>query len=150
VKASTDQFGGLFLLLFCSLYAFLIFDIPLLENSEVFNARSMPIFLVCVGFILSILLLTQRSKETMADFSTLDFWRGARFLLLMSLYGLAIRPMGFLFSTAVFLLCGFWMLGERKWSKNIAIVIPVVIGFWYLMSQMLGVYVAPLPEIFGV
>ena len=42
------------------------------------------------------------------------------------------------------------MLGERKWSKNIAIVIPVVIGFWYLMSQMLGVYVAPLPEIFGV
>lgn len=41
---------------------------------------------------------------------------------------------------------GFWVMGERRWLVLIGASIPVVIGFWLLMTQGLDVFVEPLPE----
>jgi putative tricarboxylic transport membrane protein len=59
---------------------------------------------------------------------------------------LALRPLGFLLSTAIFLACGFYVLGERSYWLIMSIAIGVAGVFWWLMSEMLGVYLPALPE----
>ena len=68
------------------------------------------------------------------------------FLILMSAYGFAIRPVGFVLATIVFLYTGFWLLGERNWIKNLMIAVPLVAIFWWMMVELLGVYLPALPE----
>ncbi len=128
-------------------YGVLIFDIPLIANNETFTARSMPTFLAVFGTFLSLLLITRRDQSQQKQSEKMNFRLGLTFLALMSAYGFAIRPAGFVLATVVFLFAGFWLLGERNATKNLAIALPVVVFFWWLMSELLGVYLPALPEI---
>ena len=76
----------------------------------------------------------------------MNFKLGLVFLILMSAYGFAIRPVGFVLATIVFLYTGFWLLGERNWIKNLMIAVPLVAIFWWMMVELLGVYLPALPE----
>jgi len=64
---------------------------------------------------------------------------------LMVAYALLLRPIGFLPSTAAFLIAGAMILGERK----LLVLIPVATlaaGFvWYLVQQVLGIFLSPWP-----
>ena len=64
---------------------------------------------------------------------------------LMVAYGLAVRPAGFLISTSLFLIAGFLVLGERRPWLILVASIPIVVFFWVLMTQFLGVFIAPWP-----
>jgi len=84
--------------------------------------------------------------------SLLEYNYGQALLLLglMVAYALCLRPVGFLFSTSVFLIAGAFILGERNWRVMIPIAIIASSSVWYLVQEVLGIYMRPLPGIFGV
>lgn len=70
-------------------------------------------------------------------------------LALMVAYALLLRPMGFLFSTASFLILGSFILGERKWHVMVPVSLIATLIVWYLVHQVLGIYMRPLPGFIG-
>ncbi|MDG1737630.1 MAG: tripartite tricarboxylate transporter TctB family protein [Paracoccaceae bacterium] len=71
-------------------------------------------------------------------------------LVLMVIYAICLRPLGFLFSTSAFIILGAYTLGERKWHIMLPIALIAALGVWYLVQQVLGIYMRPLPGFIGV
>lgn len=142
------RIGGVLILAFCLTYAWLIADIRLLpfQRGQAFTARTMPQVLAALGVVLSLVVILQPGGERPA-------WRGLRwgrvalFLGLMSLYGLGVRPLGFLIATSAFLMVGFALLGERRVWMLAAVALPLVVAFWVLMTQGLEVWIDPWPSL---
>lgn len=150
---SNARIGGILLLAFCCFYAWKIGDIRLLpfQANQAFTPRTMPQVLAIIGISLSILIIIfpdssgpKRLVETFKS-NELNWKLGLAFLVLMSIYGLTVRPLGFILSTSVFLMAGFAMLGERNILKLVFVAVPLVVAFWALMSLGLSVFIEPLP-----
>jgi putative tricarboxylic transport membrane protein len=104
----------------------------------------------CVIILLG--LEKSEPKEADIDYRRLgDYHLGqALFLLaLMVVYALCLRPMGFLFSTVGFLMIGSAILGERNWISMAVISIIATGVVWYLVQEVLGIYMRPLPGFIG-
>ncbi len=142
-----DRIGGVLLLVFCIAYAFLSQQIRLLPFQEnvAFHARTMPEVLSVLGIALSVIVIVFPGSRARLDFTGYDWLKTILFLALMSLYGLTIRPLGFIASTSLFLMIGFWLLGERRPLYLILVAVPLVVLFWTLMTQGLDVFIEPLP-----
>lgn len=148
-----DKVGALVILILSIVYGAMAFNIPEapgIEGSSV-TPSSLPIALSATGVIAALLILilpAERhvSKEEvsfMAAFKELD-WRCAAFLfLLMAGYGLILKPLGFLISTMLFLFGGFWAMGERRIKLMLSVSIGVTVGFWLILTQLLGIYLEP-------
>lgn len=147
------RIGGLMLLVFCVFYALKIGDIRLLpfQANQAFTARTMPQALATLGIIFSVLVIIfggNKDPKRLAEpfkMNELNWPLGLAFLALMSVYGFAVRPMGFLLSTSLFLIVGFAMLGERSPVRLVAVAVPLVVAFWVLMNYGLSVFIEPLP-----
>ena len=103
---------------------------------------------------LVILLGFEKSKikEADIDYRRLgDYHLGQALVLLglMVAYALCLRPLGFLFSTAAFLILGSFILGERKWHVMLPVALIATFLVWYLVQQVLGIYMRPLPGFIG-
>ena len=148
MSISKDRVGGLLLLAFCIAYAFLSQQIRLLPFQEnvAFHARTMPEVLSVLGIGLSLVVIAFPGSKKQLDFTGYDWVKVALFLALMSAYGFTIRPLGFIVSTSLFLMIGFWLLGERRPLYLIAVAVPLVVLFWVLMTQGLDVFIEPLPS----
>ncbi len=142
-----DRIGGLLLLAFCIVYAWLSQKIHLLpfQLNSAFHARTMPEVLAVLGVGLSVLVIVLGGKGETFEWRDLNWPLGLAFLLLMSVYGFAVRPAGFLLSTSLFLMVGFAMLGERKIWLLLLVAVPLVVAFWALMNYGLDVFIEPLP-----
>lgn len=70
-------------------------------------------------------------------------------LVLMVAYALCLRPLGFLFSTMAFLVLGSVILGERKWLVMLLVSGIATFVVWYLVQQVLGIYLRPFPWFVG-
>lgn len=161
-----DRIGALLMLAFSIGYGVMIFRIPLLpfQMNDAFTARSMPQALAVLGCVLSLVVLFKPMSE--ADRTENARWLDAmkhlarpiagqgfplmRVLVLCGLmvfYGLTVRPLGFLVSTSLFLIAGMLVLGERRFVMVLLSSVSIVVFFWVLMTQFLGVYIAPLPEV---
>ncbi len=68
----------------------------------------------------------------------------------MIVYALLLRPAGFMISTGFFLILGSVILGERKWYMMIPIALISSFFVWYLVQEVLGIYMRPYPAWFGV
>lgn len=81
-----------------------------------------------------------------------DYFYGQALLLLglMVVYALCLRPLGFLFSTSAFLIIGSYILGERKWHVMIPVALIATGSVWYLVQEVLGIFLRPLPMFMGV
>jgi putative tricarboxylic transport membrane protein len=145
---SRDRIGALLLLVFFVAYGYLSTSITLLpfQLNQAFHARTAPQFLTFVGIVLGLFLLVKPGDDRPVDTSGMTFTRVAVLCGLMIFYGLTVRLLGFILSTSIFLMGGFWIMGERRWLVLIGASIPVVVGFWLLMTQGLDVFVEPLPE----
>ena len=148
---SKDQLGGLAVLLFALAYLSQIGDIPVLDQNQMLTPRSMPIFLVTLAIPISLWLLIPNTGER-PRLSGLNWQLLSLFVLLMLVYSLAIRPLGFILSSTAFLSLGFLLLGmpgqTRRWrftGISFAIALLTAIAFWLLMDQVLGIYVKPSP-----
>jgi putative tricarboxylic transport membrane protein len=142
-----DRTGGCILLAFCCAYGVLALDIPTTttQMGSAFSARTMPFALAIVGISLSLCLIFLPGKTQVTNQAPVYWFKGAAFIVLMSAYGFVIRPFGFLVATIAFLTLGFWLLGERRIIT--LIVLPAIVAtlFWFLLSELLGVYIAPGP-----
>ncbi|WP_417524655.1 tripartite tricarboxylate transporter TctB family protein [Marinovum sp.] len=72
-------------------------------------------------------------------------WQAIALLALMVAYALLLRPAGFLLSTVGFLAGGAAILGERKFHILLPITIFATGVVWYLVEQVLGIFLRPLP-----
>ena len=146
-----DRTGGCILLVFCCAYGLLALDIPTTttQMGSAFTARTMPFALAVVGMCLSLALILLPGRTATTSRTPIYWFQGAAFIVLMSAYGFVIRPFGFLVATFAFLTIGFWLLGERKVMVLIALPAVVATLFWFLLSELLGVYVAPGPAIWS-
>ena len=169
VMLTRDRLGALILLAFSIGYGVMIYDIPLLpfQANQAFTARTLPQALAILGIVLSLVLLFKplsdddrktnaRWRDAMAHIlrrvpgQTYPLGRVATLCVVMTIYGLSVRPAGFIVATSLFLICGMYILGERRHVLILATSIGVVLFFWTLMTQFLGVYIAPFPEFLGL
>ena len=66
-------------------------------------------------------------------------------LVAMALYAMALRPIGFIVATALFLSGGSFILGERRYLIMIPIALTGAFAIWYLVQEMLGIFLRPWP-----
>ncbi|MEP3231206.1 MAG: tripartite tricarboxylate transporter TctB family protein [Hyphomicrobiales bacterium] len=156
-----DRWIALLLLGICIVYgyaAWFTMDAqlaPFMKRNPVWPS-TFPKMLSVLGIIASAVILfgLEKGEEKIGeiDYRRLtDYHLGQALLLLglMVVYALSLRPVGFLISTSGFLILGAFILGERKWHMMILIA-AVATGFvWYLVQEVLGIYMRPLPGIFG-
>ena len=69
-------------------------------------------------------------------------------VILMALYAITLRPLGFFISTITFLAVSGYVLGERKVLILFFVAASASFIIWYLVEQVLGIYLRPLPSIF--
>jgi len=129
---------------------------PFMKRNPIWPS-TFPKILSILGILLSsiILLGFERnvSNTTGIDYRRLHEYKlgqAVLLLLLMVLYALLLRPVGFIFSTSLFLIFGSVILGERKWFLMLPIAIISTLFVWYLVQVVLGIYMRPLPAWIGI
>lgn len=146
-----EKVGALVILLFSVAYGLMATKIPLsfLSQQEIFTARTMPYGLAVAGIVLSLAIIIlptvdpEGKKSLPEETRGMDWATAILLVVLMLLFGLIMKWLGFILSSILFLLCGFWILGERSVKLMIFSAIPLVLILWCIMSLLLGVYIAP-------
>lgn len=154
-----DRWIALVFLILCLIYgysAFFVMDIglpPFMQRNPIWPSTFPKVLAVLGGLTALVVLLglekaPERQSAPDINYRRLtDYKLGQALMLLglMVLYAFALRPAGFLVSTFVFLTAGSFILGERRWH----ILVPVAAiasGFvWYLVQEVLGIFLRPLP-----
>lgn len=128
---------------------------PFMRRNPIWPS-TFPKVLSFLGIIasLTILLGFEKSepKEADIDYRRLGeyhLWQALFLLGLMVVYALCLRPLGFLISTSAFLILGSYILGERKWHVMLPVALIATVAVWYLVQQVLGIYMRPLPGFLG-
>lgn len=107
-----------------------------------------------IGACLIILLGLEKGELKVGeiDYRRLGDYKLGQAILLLGLmvaYALCLRPLGFLFSTSAFLFVGSFILGERRWHMMLPIAIIATLLVWYLVQQVLGIFLSPWPFFIG-
>jgi putative tricarboxylic transport membrane protein len=146
-----ERIGAMFFLVLSIVYGFLAYEIKLYpgDEMEAMTARTLPLFLSGLGILFSLNLLVTGNKNDLGrNIAGLD-WKPVILLMLLSLaYGFALDWLGFLISTTLFLIAGFRILGEKRVKTLLLVAVPFVFIFWFGLTQMLDIYLAP-GRIFG-
>ncbi|MEZ8825903.1 tripartite tricarboxylate transporter TctB family protein [Vibrio sp. 10N.261.55.A7] len=141
-----DRVGAIIFLVLCLCYGYQSTLIPLFPGDEYepFTARTLPTLLTFAGIGLALLLLiTGQKDQDSGAVSDFDWKLLIGFLLLMALYGLGLTYVGFVIATSLFLLSGFYILGERRKPILLGASFPFVIAFYLLLTQGLDIYLEP-------
>ncbi len=141
-----DRIASLLFLLFCLGYGYQTTLIPLFPGDEYepFTARTLPTILTVIGVALSLMMLvTAKPNPQTTEKQPLNWRLLISFLVLMALYGLGLTYLGFLLATSLFLMIGFYLLGERRKSILFGASFPFVAAFYLLLTQGLDIYLEP-------
>ncbi len=151
MSLTKERIGAMFFLVLSIVYGYLAFQIKLYPGDELdaMTARTLPFFLSGMGILFSLVLLgTGNQEDHGSNIAGLE-WKPVILLMLLSLvYGFALDWLGFLISTTLFLIAGFWILGEKRPKILLMVAVPFVFIFWFGLTQMLEIYLAP-GRIFG-
>ena len=128
---------------------------PIMKRLAVWPS-SFPKVLSIAGIVLCLIVLSgiEKGEEKVGD---IDYRRlheynlsqAIALLALMVAYALLLRPAGFLLATSGFLIGGSVLLGERRWITMIVVASIATIGIWYLVQEVLGIFLRPLPFFLG-
>lgn len=128
---------------------------PFMRRNPIWPS-TFPKILSIVGIITALIILLGIEKSEVKspeiDYRRLTDYHLGQALLLLALmvaYALLLRPAGFLFSTAAFLTLGSFILGERKWVVMLPVSLIATFAVWYLVQEVLGIYMRPLPGFIG-
>ncbi len=152
-----DKWIAILFLLLCLIYGYTAFTYELLpfERNMSFLPNTMPMTLSVLGGILALVLIF--APETAPDDGEVlgnievsklrQYKLGQAIVLLLAMvaYALALRPIGFMASTVLFLAGGSFILGERRYLIMIPIAVTGAFGIWYLVQEMLGIFLRPWP-----
>ena len=156
-----DKWIAVIFMVISLVYAYAAFNYPLLpfERNIVFLPNTMPMVLGCLGVLLALIILfTPKPKDEAEaslgemNISNMGEYKVGQALFLigaMILYALALRPIGFLGGTVLFLVGSGWILGERKLHFMSPIAVFASVGIWYLVQETLGIFLRPLPWFIG-
>lgn len=140
-----DRIGSLIFLALAIGYGYsttLITEYPG-DEFEVFTAKTLPFALAIIGGFLSLALLFTSLKREKQRIPNYHWAIAFKLIVLMVIYGVILESLGFLISTALFLLTGYWLLGERRKLVLFLCSGPLVVFFWYVLTQLLDIYLAP-------
>jgi len=156
--------AGIFLLI-CLIYAYTAFvtmeaNLLPFELNMTFLPNTMPKWLSVLGVIISLVVVVQTGPKSVADIDPDEIdYRNLRqyklsqaiFLLAsMVAYALLLRPIGFITATTCFLAGGGLILGERRYHLLIPISVFTAFFIWYLVQELLGIFLRPWPWFIGV
>jgi len=157
-----DRWIALVLLGICIVYgytAWFMMDAnlaPFMRRNPIWPS-TFPKVLSIIGMIasLAILLGLEKDEEQTGDIDHRrlgDYFLGQALMLLalMAIYALCLRPLGFVLSTSAFLIISSYILGERKWHVMIPVALTATGAVWYLVQEVLGIFLRPLPFFMGV
>jgi putative tricarboxylic transport membrane protein len=161
-----DRWIALIFMVFCCVYGYAAFFTmdqllpPFMQRNPVWPS-TFPKVLAVLGMIVGLIVLLGVEKPgakqaapspTDININNLSEYKTGQALLLLGLmvvYALALRPAGFLLATSVFLVAGSMVLGERKFHVMIPVA-ALATGFvWYLVQQVLGIFLRPYPFFMG-
>ncbi len=157
-----DRWIALAFIAFCCVYGYAAFftmdqSLPrILQRNPVWPS-TFPKMLAVAGIIVGLIVLfTAKSKagqqtektDGVMDITRLGEYRIGQALALVALmlaYALALRPLGFLGSTVLFLVLGAMILGERRLQVLVPVAVLAAGSIWYLVQEVLGIFLRPWP-----
>jgi len=92
---------------------------------------------------MALLLTAERTESKRLSLSNYDFALVAKLLVLIVVFGLALEWTGFMLATMLFLIGGFWLLGERSIKTLLMVSVPFAVGIWFVVAKLLDIYLAP-------
>jgi putative tricarboxylic transport membrane protein len=154
-----DKWIAAFFLVVTLAYAYSTVTYQLLpfERYMVFLPTTLPGGLAIISALLCLLIILTPSQQTQDSDPEAEDAGIAKYLkqyevgqalyliLAMIAFALALRPIGFLATTTLFLISTGWILGERKLKLMIPIAAFSAFSIWYLVQETLGLYLRPLP-----
>ena len=156
-----EKFLALIILIICILYAYTSFItmqanlLPFEKNMTVLP-NSLPKVISIFGIIISTFLILKKeeynSEENISSINlknVFNFYYGKALsiILLMIIYTLCLRPVGFILSSVLFLFLASFILGERSFIKLAIICLLGTSIIWLLLEKVLGIYMRPFPYI---
>ena len=154
MKISTVKIISLLFFIFSAFYLYTAYQIRVFSFDEnaAFNAKTFPIYLGYFGMFiaaLKIVLPEKASEEVNQKF--LNYKKTLVLVLIMVIYGLTIRSVGFFLSTSLFLISSYYFLGERRWLRMFMLSFPFVAIFMFLVHGLLDIYLTdPILKALGV
>ena len=154
MKISTVKIISLLFFIFSAFYLYTAYQIRVFSFDEdaAFNAKTFPIYLGYFGMFISglkIALPEKTSEEVDQQF--LNYKKTLVLILIMVIYGLTIRSVGFFLSTSLFLISSYYFLGERRWLRMFMLSFPFVAIFMFLIHGLLDIYLTdPILKSLGV
>jgi len=158
-----DRWIALVFVLLCLVYGYAAFftldDLlpPFMQRNPVWPS-TFPKILAVIGVLSGMVVLLglekaapDTAKEPEINYRRLIEYKLGQALVLLGLmvaYALALRPLGFLLSTFAFLTLGAALLGERRFMILLPVAALATGGVWYLVQEVLGIFLSPLPRIF--
>jgi len=156
-----DRWVALVLLGICLTYGYTAWFVmdgalpPIMKRLAVWPS-SFPKVLSIAGIILSLTVVLGIEKGEVKvgdiDYRRLHEYKLGQSLALLGLmvaYAILLRPAGFLLATSGFLIGGSVILGERRWIVMIVVSAIATFGIWYLVQEVLGIFLRPLPFFMG-
>lgn len=156
-----DRWVALVLLGICLTYGYTAWFMmdgavpPIMKRLAVWPS-SFPKVLSIAGIILSLIVVLGIEKGEVKvgdiDYRRLHEYKLGQALALLGLmvaYAILLRPAGFLLATSGFLIGGSVILGERRWVVMIVVSAIATFGIWYLVQEVLGIFLRPLPFFMG-
>lgn len=158
-----DRWIALIILLICLAYGYTAFFTmddglaPFMRRNPIWpstfpKALSVMAIAAALIILLGIEKGTGEPKAGEIDYRRLQDYKIGQAIVLLGLmvaYALLLRPAGFLGATVGFLVIAAMVLGERRLHILIPIVLIAAGGVWYLVHQVLGIYLRPWPFFMG-
>lgn len=157
-----DKWIAVVFLVISIIYGYTAYTYPLLpfERNMIFLPNTMPMVLSALAILFALLILFTPSPKADAEGEALGNinlkkWRKYKvgqalgLIALMTLYALTLRPVGFITATTLFLVGAGWTLGERKLVTMTCIALTGALCIWYLVQEVLGIFLRPLPWFLG-
>lgn len=156
-----DRWIALVFVALCVLYGYAAFFTmdqllpPFMQRNPVWPS-TFPKVLSIAGAIVGLVVLLGLEKQTgekepsatdinYRNLGQYHIGQALGLLALMVAYALCLRPIGFIAATILFLTCGAAILGERKFHILIPVAALATFVVWYLVQQVLGIFLRPWP-----
>ena len=154
MKISTVKIISLLFFIFSAFYLYTAYQIRVFSFDEnaAFNAKTFPIYLGYFGmFIAGLKIALPEKTSEEVDQQFLNYKKTLVLVLIMVIYGLTIRSVGFFLITSLFLISSYYFLGERRWLRMFMLSFPFVAIFMFLIHGLLDIYLTdPILKALGV
>ena len=152
-----DRWIAAVFLVLCLVYgytAFFTMDVglpPFMKRNPIWPS-TFPKVLAGMGIVCALIVLVTAKpmpiKEDEIDHRRLGEYKLGQAIALVGMmvaYAFALRPIGFIASTVLFLAVSGIVLGERRFHILLPVAIVAALFIWFLVQQVLGIFLRPWP-----